>query len=66
MAKDWQELTRLTRDEPLVVERVRVTGRDIAIEGEFDLPPLARLTPEDQVFVAAFIRSQKWKLVFRR
>ena len=37
--KDWQELTALTRGEPLVVERVRLPGRDIAIEGAFALPP---------------------------
>jgi hypothetical protein len=55
--KDWQELTALTRGEPLVVERVRLPGRDIAIEGAFVLPQLARLTMEDQIFVAAFVRS---------
>ena len=32
-------------------------GTDIAIEGAFDLPPLARLAADDQVFVAAFLRS---------
>ena len=53
---DWQELTRLTRDEPLVVERVRLTRKDIAIEGRFELPQLARLSFEDQVFVTAFVR----------
>ncbi|HZQ39196.1 MAG TPA: DUF2089 domain-containing protein, partial [Rhizomicrobium sp.] len=52
-----QELTALTRGEPLVVERVRLPGRDIAIEGAFALPQLARLTVEDQIFVAAFVRS---------
>jgi len=57
MAKDWQELTKLTRDEPLVIEKVKLTKSDILIEGEFDLPPLARLTMEDQIFVAAFIKS---------
>jgi hypothetical protein len=56
-AKDWQELTALTRGEPLVVERVRLTGRDIVLEGAFALPQLARLTMEDQIFVAAFVRS---------
>jgi hypothetical protein len=55
-ATDWQELTRLTRDEPLVVERVRMAGKDIAIEGRFELPQLARLSFEDQVFVMAFVR----------
>jgi len=54
---DWQELTRLTGDQPFVIERVRLTGKDIAIEGAFGLPRLARLSAEDQVFVAAFVRS---------
>ena len=54
---DWQELTRLTQGQPIVVERVRLTEKDIAIEGEFELPQLAQLSAEDQVFVTAFIRS---------
>jgi hypothetical protein len=29
----------------------------VAIEGEFELPPLARLRYEDQVFVSEFVRS---------
>ena len=57
MASDWQELTKLTQHQPIVVERVRLADRDITIEGSFDLPQLARLSLEDQVFVAAFIRS---------
>jgi hypothetical protein len=54
---DWQELTQLTRDEPFVVERVRLTAKDVAIEGRWAIPELARLSGEDQVFVAAFLRS---------
>jgi hypothetical protein len=57
MPGDWQELTRLTRGRPMIVERVRLDGTAIAIEGQFELPPLARLPAEDQVFVAAFVRS---------
>jgi len=57
MTKDWQELTRITRGDPLVVERIRLKEGDIVLEGSFDLPPLARLTMEDQIFVTAFIRS---------
>lgn len=53
---DWQELTRLTQGFPLVVERVRLVGKDIAIEGRFELPQLARLNSDDQVFVTAFVR----------
>jgi hypothetical protein len=56
-ASDWQELTRLTQGQPIVVERVRLAGKDIAIEGAFELPQLARLSAEDQVFVIAFLRS---------
>ncbi|WP_246002125.1 DUF2089 domain-containing protein [Allorhizocola rhizosphaerae] len=52
----WQELTNLTRGQPFVVERVRLTGSGIAIEGGFELPQLAQLSVEDQVFVTAFVR----------
>ena len=55
MAVDFQELTRLTQGRPLVIERVRLADADVAIEGRFELPPLAQLSAEDQVFVAAFV-----------
>lgn len=55
--QDWQELTRMTGDEVIVIERVVMSDTGIAIEGAFDLPPLAKLPMEDQVFVAAFVRS---------
>jgi hypothetical protein len=57
--QDWQALTRLTGGASVEIERVRVTDPkvgDVVIEGHFDLPPLARLAAEDQVFVAAFVR----------
>jgi len=56
MNHDWQDLTRITRGEPFTVERVRMASSGIAVEGSFELPPLARLTVEDQVFVTAFVR----------
>jgi hypothetical protein len=56
MALNWQELSNLTKGAPLVVERVRLADGGIAIEGAFELPPLARLAYEDQVFVAAFTK----------
>jgi hypothetical protein len=53
---DWKQLMRMTDGEPFVVERVRLpTG--VAIEGQFELPPLARLEVDDQVFIAAFVKS---------
>ncbi len=57
VTKEWQELTQLTQGRAMVVERVRLVDQDIAIEGAFELPELARLTADDQVFVAAFLRS---------
>jgi hypothetical protein len=54
---NWQELTRLTQGEAMVVERVRIERSGIAIDGAFTLPPLARLKLEDQIFVMAFVRS---------
>jgi hypothetical protein len=55
--QDWQALTDLTQGRPVVVERVRLTDGGVAIEGAFELPRLAQLSAEDQVFVAAFVRS---------
>ena len=54
--QDWQALTKLTGGADFAIERVRLVDNDIAIDGRFDLPPLARLTAEDQVFVVAFVR----------
>jgi hypothetical protein len=54
-AMDWQELTNLTRGQPFVLERVRLAGSGIGIEGEFELPQLAQLNVEDQIFVTAFV-----------
>src|ERR1035438_3602439 len=56
-ASDWQDLLRMAEGCSLVVERVRLPEKQIAIEGEFVLPELARLGFEDQVFIAAFLRS---------
>ena len=56
-SSDWQELTQLSQGQPMVVERVRLPEKDIVIEGSFELPDLARLSVDDQVFVTAFVRS---------
>ncbi|HOK52941.1 MAG TPA: RNA polymerase subunit sigma-70, partial [Armatimonadota bacterium] len=57
VVKDWYELTKMTQGARLTIQKVRLADEDITIEGEFDLPPLANLSTDDQVFVAAFIRS---------
>ena len=56
-SRDWQELTQLTQGQAIVVERVRLAEKGIAIEGQFELPPLARLSMDDQIFITAFVRS---------
>jgi hypothetical protein len=55
--QDWQALSELTKGRPILVERVRLQETGIAIEGAFELPRLAQLSAEDQVFIAAFVRS---------
>jgi hypothetical protein len=54
---DWKDLTRMANGERIVVERVRLASTGIALEGAFELPPLAQLPMEDQVFIGAFVRS---------
>ena len=56
-ASDWQDLLRIAQGTPLVVERVSIPEKGVAVEGAFALPELARLSLEDQVFVTAFLRS---------
>lgn len=54
---DWKHLTRISDGSRLVVERVRLPDTGIVVEGSFELPPLAQLGVDDQVFVAAFVKS---------
>jgi hypothetical protein len=56
---DWQELLRIAQGTPLVIERVRLPQKGIAVEGAFAPPQLARLSLEDQIFVTAFVRSHQ-------
>jgi hypothetical protein len=54
---DWQELVQIVQGQRILVERVRIPEKDIAIEGSFELPQLARLSVDDQIFITAFVRS---------
>jgi hypothetical protein len=56
-AQEWQELIKITQGRPITVERVKLTESGAALEGSWELPQLARLSAEDQVFVIAFVRS---------
>jgi len=54
---EWRELVRVADGEEFFIERVSIPARQIALEGHFALPELARLSADDQVFVAAFVRT---------
>jgi hypothetical protein len=58
MIRTWQELTKLTHGSTLVVKEVSAPDLGITIRGEFDLPHLAELSLEDQIFVEAFLKTQ--------
>jgi hypothetical protein len=53
---EWQELTDLVGDRPFSVIEIKLADRGIIIHGDFELPPLAGLRFEDQVFVSEFVR----------
>ncbi len=57
MARDWQDLLKLTQGDAFTVERVRLADGETAVEGSFEPPVLAMLSPDDLVFVMAFVRS---------
>jgi hypothetical protein len=57
MSGSWNDLVSLTAGARMVVERVRLPERGIALEGAFELPALAQLGADDQVFVVAFVKS---------
>ena len=56
MTHDWQELTRISRGDDMLIEQVRLVKKNISVSGQFELPPLSRLSEEDQIFIIAFIR----------
>ena len=55
MALHWRDLTELISGQDFTIERVRTVDNGIAIEGDFEPPPLVRLDADDQAFVAAFV-----------
>jgi hypothetical protein len=54
---EWQELLRIAQGASIVIERVSIPEKGIAVEGSFVPPQLARLSLEDHVFAVAFLRS---------
>jgi len=43
-------------EKPMAVKRMACVECGLALEGQFETSPLARLAPEDQLFVTAFMR----------
>ena len=43
-------------DRPMTVTRMHCQTCDVRLETDFEVPALARLSAEDQVFVMAFVR----------
>ncbi len=57
MRNEWHVLTDLIGERPFVVTSVRIEKTGVDVSGQFELPPLAQLRYEDQVFVSEFVRS---------
>ena len=57
MIHEWQTLTKMTDGKSLKIKRVEVPETGISVEGDFKLPPLARLSTEDQLFAAVFLKT---------
>ncbi len=55
MSQDWQALMQMVQGKEIVVTRVEVLHENIALEGQFELPPLVKLSLEDQVFITTFV-----------
>ncbi|MBI9106249.1 MAG: DUF2089 domain-containing protein [Spirochaetales bacterium] len=57
MLHSWKKLTALTDGKKFLISRVTIPEDEIQIEGNFQLPPLAELSMDDQIFTAAFIKT---------
>ena len=56
MKNDWKQLTDMTSGQEICVREVELKETGISVKGEFELPPMAKLPMDDQVFVAAFVK----------
>lgn len=57
MIHEWSVLTKMAEGKALRVIKVLVPETGITIEGEFTLPMLAQLSPEEQMFAAVFLKT---------
>ena len=56
MKKEWSHITKIADNKQVTVTKVYIDDLDISVEGQFELPPLAKLSSDDQVFVAVFVK----------
>ena len=57
MKHDWQTLTCISEGSEITVKEVKIKEKGLKIKGNFELPPLANLNLEEQVFIASFIHT---------
>lgn len=57
MEHGWQKLLSLTGGKKFFITQIQIPEDDITIEGKFQVPPFAELSMDDQVFIAAFIKT---------
>jgi hypothetical protein len=57
MEHSYQKLLAMTGGKKFLITQVRIPEENITIEGSFQLPPFADLSMEDQIFIAAFVKT---------
>ena len=57
MKQSWKKLSDLIGGKKFLIRTVYIPEDDIEISGSFETPPLAQLSVEDQLFVAAFVKT---------
>jgi len=57
MAQGWFELIKFTDSQDFFIEKIKLKQKDVTIEGEFEIPPLSRLSNDDQIFIIAFLKT---------
>ncbi len=57
MKHSWKKLGALVAGKKFLIRKVYIPEDDIEISGDFETPPLAQLSMDDQLFVAAFVKT---------
>lgn len=57
MEHSWQRLLAMTGGKRFLVTEIHIPEEGITIGGSFELPSLARIPIEDQIFIAMFIKT---------